>query len=69
MVKKKPLPYPWNQLCDDNYWFLLKKDELKIKWFKRKKIHPDILKLMNGEKVKLIMNMKDWKCCKGKFNE
>jgi len=50
---------------NDIAWYLPTKPHKKIIWKKREKIPQEIIDLMNGKKVKMKVNTKDWKGCYG----
>jgi len=48
-------------------WYLPK--EHKTMWKKREKVPQEIIDLMNGKTVKMKLNAKDWRFCKGTIKE
>lgn len=64
MVKKSKTT--WDILADENHWILggLYPNR-KFKWKKRKKVPQEIIDLLNGKKVKMTLNIKDWKMVQG----
>ena len=47
--------------CDGNAWYLIPDNKKIIVWKERKKAPKWFIDLMNGKKVKMRLNLKDWR--------
>lgn len=45
-------------------WYLPRSVE-KVEFYERKEVPQEVMDLLNGKKVKVTLNTKDWKMCYG----
>jgi len=56
----------WDHLTDsDTAWFLPAECKKDFTWKKREEIPEEIIRLLNGGKVKLKVDMSQWRGCSG----